>query len=75
LCLVVATTTFFQIDFEVMRMMRSKDFSFNFAKNISKFVILRRNIGKIRGFCKFCAVSLNVQRIKTEFKIAGAWEF
>jgi len=55
--------------------MKSKDFSFSFAENIGKFVILRRNIGKIRSFCKFCRVSLNIQRIKTEFKIAGAQKF
>ena len=54
--------------------MRSKDFSFIFAENVSKFVILRRNIRKVRSFCKFCRISLNVQRAKTEFKIAGAWE-
>ena len=41
-------------------MMRSKNFSFSFAKNIGKFVILRRDIGEIRSFCKFCGVSLNV---------------
>ena len=51
---------FFQIDFKVIRTVRSKDFSFNFAENIGKFVILGRNIGKIRNFCKFCRVSLNV---------------
>ena len=55
--------------------MRSKDFSFSFAKNIDKFMILGRNIGKIRSFCKFCRVSLNVQRAKMEFKIARAWKF
>ena len=65
----------FQIDFEVIRTMKSKDFSFSFAENIGKFMILRRNIGKIRNFCKFCRVSLNIQRIKTEFKIAGAQKF
>ena len=52
--------TFFQIDFEVIRMMRSKNISFSFAKNIGKFMILGRDIGKIRSFCKFCGVSLNV---------------
>jgi len=40
--------------------MRSEDFSFGFAENVGKFVILRRDIGKIRRFCKFCEVSLNV---------------
>ena len=56
-------------------MMRSKDFSLNFAENVGKFIILRRDIGKVRSFCKFCRVSLNVQKVKTEFKIVGAWEF
>ena len=56
-------------------MMRSENFSFSFVENISKFIILRRNIGKIRSFCKFCRVSLNVQKAKTEFKIARAQKF
>jgi len=68
-------STFFQIDFEVIRMMRSKDFSFIFAENVSKFMILRKDIGKVRSFCKFCGVSLNVRREKTEFKIVEAQEF
>ena len=53
-------STFFQIDFEVIKMMRSKNFSFSFAKNVSKLMILRRNVGQVRSFCKFCRVSLNV---------------
>jgi len=53
-------STFFQIDFEVIRTMRSENFSFSFAENVSEFVILRRNIRKIRSFCKFCEVNLNV---------------
>ena len=53
-------STFFQIDFEIIKTMRSKNFSFSFAKNISEFMILRRDIGEIRSFCKFCGVSLNV---------------
>jgi len=65
-------STFFQIDFEVIRTMRSENFSFSFAENISKLIILERDIGKIRSFCKFCGISLNVQRTKTEFEIAGA---
>jgi len=69
-------STLFQIDFEVIRTMRRENFSFSFAENVGKFVILERDIGKIRSFCKFCGVSLNVQRIKTtEFKIVGAWKF
>ena len=65
----------FQIDFEIIRTMRRESFSFSFAENISKFVILRRDVGQIRSFCKFCGVSLNVQRTKTEFKIVGVWKF
>ena len=65
----------FQIDFEIIRTMRRESFSFSFAENISKFVILRRDVGQIRIFCKFCGVSLNVQRTKTEFKIVGVWKF
>ena len=68
-------STLFQIDFEVIRMMRSENFSFSFAENVSKFMILRRDIGEIRSFCKFCGVGLNVQRTKTEFKIVGAQKF
>jgi len=53
-------STLFQIDFEVVRTMRSENFSFSFSENVSKFVILGRNIGEIRSFCKFCGVGLNV---------------
>ena len=62
-------STLFQIDFEVIRTIRSENFSFSFAENVSKFMILRRDIGEIRSFCKFCGVSLNVQRMKMEFEI------
>ena len=65
-------STLFQIDFETIRTMRRENFSFSFAENIGKFMILGRNIGKVRSFCKFCRISLNVQRAKTEFKIVGA---
>ena len=68
-------STLFQINFEVIRTMRRENFSFCFAENISKFMILGRNVGQIRSFCKFCKVSLNVQRTKTEFKIVGAQKF
>ena len=63
-------STFFQIDFEIIRTMRSKDFNFSFAENVSEFMILGRDIGKVRSFCKFYRISLNVQRVKIEFKIA-----
>ena len=68
-------STLFQIDFEVIRIMRSENFSFSFAENIGKFMILRRDIGEIRSFCKLCRVGLNVQRMKTEFEIVGAQKF
>ena len=68
-------STFFQIDFEVIRTMRSENFSFSFAEDIGEFIILGRDIGEIRSFCKFCRVSLNVQRTKTEFKIVRARSF
>jgi len=67
--------TLFQIDFEVIRTMRRENFSFSFAENISKFVILGRDIREIRSFCKFCGVGLNVQRTKTEFEIVEAQKF
>ena len=56
-------------------MMRRENFSFSFAENIGKFMILERNVGQIRSFCKFCGVSLNVRRMKTEFEIVGVWKF
>jgi len=68
-------STLFQIDFEVIRMMRREDSSFSFAENVSKFMILGRDIGEIRSFYKFCRVGLNVQRTKTEFEIVGAQKF
>ena len=68
-------STLFQIDFKVIRTMRRESFSFSFAENISKFVILGENIGQIRSFCKFCRVGLNVRRTKTEFEIVGARKF
>ena len=68
-------STLFQIDFEVIKTMRRESFSFSFAENVSKFVILRRNIGQIRSFCKFCGVSLNVWRTKMEFEIVEAQKF
>ena len=52
--------------------MRSKDFSFGFAENISKFMIFGGDIRKVRSFYKFCGFDLNIQRAKKEFKIAKA---
>ena len=68
-------STLFQIDFEVIRTMRRESFSFSFAENVGKFIIFRRNVEQIRSFCKFCRVSLNVQRTKTEFEIMEAQKF
>jgi len=51
-------------------MIRSEYFSFSFAEDIGKLMILRRDIGKVRCLCKFCRVSLNVQRAKTKLKVA-----
>ena len=56
-------------------MMRRESFSFSFAENVGKFMILRRDIGEIRSFYKFYRVSLNVQKMKTEFEIARVQEF
>ena len=67
--------TLFQIDFEVIGTMRRENFSFSLAENIGEFMIFRRDIGEIWSFCKFCKVSLNVWRMKTEFKIVGAQKF
>jgi len=46
--------------YDIIRIIRNKDFSFGFAENVSKFVIFRGDIGKVRGLCKFCRVDLNV---------------
>jgi len=66
---------FFQIDLEVIRMIRSKNFNLGFAKNIGKFIILREDIGNVRSLCKFCRVGLNVQRTKINLKLARAQKF
>jgi len=68
-------STLFQINFEVIRMMRSENFSFSFAENVGEFMILRRDIEKVRSFCKFYRVSLNIQRTETEFEIVEAQKF
>jgi len=52
--------------------MRNEDFSLGFAENFGKFMILRRDIGKIRSLCKFFRVGLNIRRVKTELKLARA---
>ena len=68
-------SAFFQINLKVIRIMRSKDFSFGFAENISKFMIIGRDIGEVRSLYKFCGVSLNIWQVKTEFKVTKAWKF
>ena len=40
--------------------MRSKNFNFSFVESVGKFVIFRRDIGKVRSLFKFCRVGLNV---------------
>ena len=45
-------------------MVRSEDFRFGFTENTDKFMILGRNIEKIRNLCKVCRVGLNIQRAK-----------
>jgi len=53
-------STFFQVDLEVIKTMRSENFSLGFAENVGKFMILGGDIGKVRSLCKFCGVGLNV---------------
>jgi len=65
-------STFFQIDLEVIRTIRNKYFSLGFAENVSEFIILGKDIRKVRSLCKLYRVSLNVQRMKTELKLARA---
>jgi len=50
--------------------MKSENSSFSFTENVSEFMILGRDIGKVRSFYKFCGISLNIQGMKTEFKIS-----
>jgi len=40
--------------------MRNKNFSFDFTEKIGKFVILRRDIGKVWSLCKLCRVGPDV---------------
>ena len=56
-------------------MMRSEDFSLGFFKNISKFMILKKNTEKVRSLYKFYEVGMNVQRAKTELKFAKTQKF
>jgi len=49
--------------------MRSKNFSFSFAKDISKFIILGRDIGKTRKLHKVYGALLNIYKVKIELKL------
>jgi len=40
-------STFFQIDLKIIRIMRSKDFSFGFAENIGKFKYSERTLKRL----------------------------
>jgi len=51
---------FFQVDLQVIRTIRSEDLSFCFTEDVSKFVILGRDIGKIRSLYNLCRVGLNI---------------
>jgi len=53
-------STLFQVDLEVIRTMRSEDFNFGFTENISEFMILKRDIRKIRSLYKLCELGLNI---------------
>jgi len=44
----------FQVDLEVIRMMRSEDFSFGFAEDVGKFVYLGETF-EISGISTSCA--------------------
>jgi len=46
-------------------MIRNKNFSFGFTENISKFMILRRDIGKVKSLYELYRVGLDIQRVKT----------
>ena len=49
--------------------MRSENFRFGFTKYVSKFVILREDVGKVRSLHKMYKAYLNIQRIKAELKL------
>jgi len=49
--------------------MKSKNFSFSFAEDISKFTILGRDIRKTRDLYKVYGALLNIYKIKTGLKL------
>ena len=62
---------FFQVDFKIIRMVGCKVVSLSFTKNISKVMILGRNIGKVnRVLLQLCLVSGsgigNIRKVNTE---------
>jgi len=38
---------------EIIKIVRNEDFSFGFTENIKEFMILGRDIEKVRSLCKF----------------------
>ena len=48
-----------------------KNFSFSFTKDVSKFVMLRRNIKEVGSLYKLYKVCLDIQRVKTVLKFSG----
>jgi len=64
---------FFQIDFEVIEIIRSEDFSFEFTKNVGKFVIFRENHENIRSrLYKIYRIYLKIRRAKIDLKMTKA---
>ena len=67
--------TLFQVDLKIIRTIRSKNFSFGFTKNISEFIILRRDIGKVRSLYKLCGVGLDIWGVKTDWNLLKSGSF
>ena len=57
-------------------MLSSKNFSFGFTKDISKFIVLEKNIRKVKSkLCNVYRDYLNPWGANTNFKITKAWKF
>ena len=54
-------STLFQIDFKVIRTMRRENFSFSFAENVGKFVILRSVVATTRLNCPTVSLTSKAQ--------------
>jgi len=55
---------------------KRKNFSFEFTKDTSKFIILVENYEKIRSrLYKVCEVCLNIKKVKIDLKVAKVWKF